>query len=51
MRPEKAHGQAIGADLVNWAEPPFPDPIILTGRSITLEPLSWEQHGPGLWGS
>jgi RimJ/RimL family protein N-acetyltransferase len=51
MTRQNAYGQPIGVDLGSWAPPPFPAPTPLGGRVVTLEPLTWESHGPDLWDS
>lgn len=43
------HGQPIGEDLGEWVAPVFPEPEVLTGRWVTLEPLRWEDHGESLF--
>lgn len=43
------HGQPIGADLSGWEAPAFPEPILIEGRTVGIEPLSWEAHGDLLW--
>lgn len=36
-------------DLKEWKPVPLPGPVTLTGRWVTLEPLSAEKHGRALW--
>lgn len=49
MTRRNEHGQAIGEDLAGWVTPPFPEPEVLKGRWVTLEPLRWETHGQSLF--
>jgi RimJ/RimL family protein N-acetyltransferase len=34
---------------LNWTSVPYPKPIKLEGRTVTLEPLDAEKHAPALW--
>lgn len=47
--PQNEYGQPIGAALDAWKTPSFPEAVALPGRTVTLEPLSWNRHGEGLW--
>lgn len=46
---ENEHGQPVGPPLAGWSSPPFPPGDVLTGRTLSLEPLEPKRHGPGLW--
>ena len=41
------HGQPVGDPLVGWAPPPAPEPVVLEGRWVRLEPLA-PAHAPDL---
>jgi RimJ/RimL family protein N-acetyltransferase len=34
---------------LNWKPAPRPAGVVLSGRTVTLEPLDAERHGPALW--
>jgi RimJ/RimL family protein N-acetyltransferase len=36
-------------DLLHWKPVPYPQPVTLTGRTVTLEPLDAEKHTSALW--
>lgn len=42
-------GQAIGDGLGGWESPSPPPPQTMSGRTVALEPLNWETHGPDLY--
>lgn len=42
-------GQPIGDALGGWVAPPPPTPVPLKGRTTSLEPLGWEEHGVALY--
>lgn len=46
---ENEHGQPVGAALDGWSSPPFPPGDVLVGRTVTMEPLDPQRHGPELW--
>jgi len=37
------------SNLSHWQPAPLPEPVTLTGRWVTLEPLSAAKHTPALW--
>lgn len=37
-------GQFVGESLPDWKPCPLPQPVILTGRSCRLEPISVDKH-------
>lgn len=39
----------FGIALPNWKPPPRPGRVVLTGRHVSVEPLSAEAHAEGLW--
>jgi RimJ/RimL family protein N-acetyltransferase len=39
----------LSADFSNWQPRPLPEPVTLTGRWVTLEPLSAAKHTQDLW--
>lgn len=43
------HGQPIGVPVDGWAPPPVPPAEPLEGRTVTLEPLDRQAHGPSLF--
>lgn len=43
------HGQPVGRDLGSWRVPTLPKPRAIEGRTVAVEPLSWESHGAPLW--
>ncbi|HET9259003.1 MAG TPA: GNAT family protein [Acidimicrobiia bacterium] len=43
------HGQPVGPPLGVWSAPPFPPGAALVGRTVRLEVLDPQSHGPGLW--
>ncbi|MGD2059844.1 MAG: GNAT family protein [Acidimicrobiia bacterium] len=47
--PQNEYGQPIGEDLGRWQAPSFPMAVTVPGRTVTLEPLSSDRHGEGLW--
>lgn len=49
MTRHNEQGQPIGEDLGGWVAPAFPEPQVMSGRWVTLEPLGWEAHGPALF--
>lgn len=51
MHDENEYGQAIGADLASWISPPSPALTPIEGRTVVVEPLSWDRHGRNLWHS
>jgi hypothetical protein len=36
-------------DLLHWKPVTYPQPITLSGRTVTLEPLDTEKHAAALW--
>lgn len=36
-------------DLLHWKPVPYPAPVTLEGRTVTLEPLDAEKHAAALW--
>lgn len=43
------HGQPIGVPVEGWAPPPVPPAERLEGRTVTVEPLDRQTHGPSLF--
>lgn len=44
-----ASGQPIGEDLRDWEPPPLPPVAVLSGETVSLEPLEWSSHGDALF--
>ena len=42
-------GQEISYDLTGWQPPAFPEPVILAGSYVRLEPLEAEKHASQLY--
>lgn len=43
------HGQIVGGSMSEWAPRVKPQPVVITGRYVTMEPLDAEKHTPQLW--
>jgi RimJ/RimL family protein N-acetyltransferase len=44
-----AHDQPVGSHLKDWSPPGHPEHVVLSGRWVKVEPLSWEEHGRALF--
>ena len=42
-------GQPLGAPIPDWQPRPYPQPIVLAGWGVRLEPLDPSVHGADLW--
>lgn len=49
MTRRNEHGQAIGPAVDDWSPPTPPPASPIRGRTVRLEPLDPDRHGPGLY--